>query len=86
LDWGEDTIKTAFNALSGTLQGAFATLNFGSNLNAHPMAGMNKPYSLNHSPKETLSRQHFLYKESLPREIPEPSYAQWLNNRYWVGH
>jgi hypothetical protein len=86
LDWGEDNIKTAFNALSGTLQGAFVALNFAANLNAHPLAGMNKPYSLSHSPKETLSRQHFLYNESLPLEIQAPSYAQWLNNRYRVGH
>lgn len=82
LNWGQDNIKTVFNTLSGTLQGGFSALNYASNLNAHPMGGMNKPYSISHSPMDSLNRQYDLYT---PSSSPKPSYSQWLNSRYQVG-
>lgn len=78
IGFSESIRKDAFDVLSSTLQAGFVALNYASNLNSHPMGGMNKPYSVHqYSPKDELNS---LYKLS-SRDRRE-TFGNWLQQRY----
>jgi hypothetical protein len=80
LDWHEDTTKSVFNGLSGTLQAAFVGLNYARNIGAHSMGGISKPFNIHkNSPINNLNSEFKLSQSLSERGM---SFNRWLNERY----
>lgn len=76
--FSESIRKDAFDVLSSSLQTGFVVLNYASNLNSHPMGGVNKPYNVHqYSPKNELNS---LYE--LNSRDRRETFGNWLQQRY----